>query len=464
MRTLHEAEAQREGLEREIALLEERSPASLTPGQRERLKNLRAALASVSDELAEREAEHARLRAMACDPHHLEPAALGRERIFPMSTTRTDVQEEAVRSIDRLYEDGEIGEDAGQRLVDLVDADRVMGVEARYIHAVSSPAYSRAFHKKLFGGNGAESALTAEESEAVALVGRSMAERAMLVGEDAKGGFALPAQVDPTFQLASDGALSPLRQLASVVATTASEWKGVTTEGTTAEFAAEGEEVGDGTPTLKGPKLRPQRAHGFCPFSIEMGQDLGTLNAELTRLFADAKDTLEAEKFLAGKGSKENEPSGLLNEVPEGSVVETKVKETLGVDDVYAMIEKLPPRWQPRAGWLSSLTIANVIHRFSGPGSEEPPLFNGDRTQLLGKRWSEVSDMAVTLTGGNQVLVYGDLSQFKIADRLGMTAELIPHLMGEEGRPLGMRGLYVIWRTTSALLIPSAVRVLTTKK
>lgn len=35
-----------------------------------------------------------------------------------------------------------------------------------------------------------------------------------------------------------------------------------------------------------------------------------------------------------------------------------------------------------------------------------------------------------------------------IADRVGMTAELIPHLFGATNRfPTGQRGLYVYWRT-----------------
>jgi HK97 family phage major capsid protein len=461
--TLEEVEAQARRLEAELDALR-CLPAD--GGRRARIENVETALAAARAEIADRRDQLAHVRMQARDPHN---CASGDGAAHPerkkMSTTDTspaaEAREAAHRAVDGLYERGGLSEAGGYNLVDVIDRDK-MGAEARYIRAVAAPEYMTAWRKKVFGVNGAEATVTSGEQEALAEVGRSMSERAMLAGEDAKGGFALPAQIDPTFQLSSDGALSPLRQLANVTTTSAVEWRGVTTEGTTAEFAKEGEEVGDGTPTLEQPKIRPERAHAFVPFSFEISQDLGSLNAELTRLFSDAKDVLEADKFLYGSG--EDEPFGLLNEVDEGSVLETKTKEKLEVGDVYTVIEKLPPRWQGRASWLSSLTIANVIHRFSGPGSEEAPLFNEDRTKLLGKAWLEISGMSVkSTTAKEQILLYGDIGQFRIVDRLGMSVSTIPHLFGEEGRPVGMSGLYVIWRTSSAVQIPNALRVLTVK-
>jgi len=51
-------------------------------------------------------------------------------------------------------------------------------------------------------------------------------------------------------------------------------------------------------------------------------------------------------------------------------------------------------------------------------------------------------------------------SAFTIADRVGMTVELIPHLFGaaQGNLPTGQRGLYAFWRTGSKVVVPEALR------
>ncbi len=54
-------------------------------------------------------------------------------------------------------------------------------------------------------------------------------------------------------------------------------------------------------------------------------------------------------------------------------------------------------------------------------------------------------------------------SNYLIADRLGITAELIPHLTAGGTAihyPSGQRGLYVYGRTGAAALVPNAFRAL----
>jgi HK97 family phage major capsid protein len=132
----------------------------------------------------------------------------------------------------------------------------------------------------------------------------------------------------------------------------------------------------------------------------------------------------------------------------------------LAADDVYALQELLPPRFQPRASWLSNLAVANTVHRFSGPAGEEPPLFNEDRTRLLGKPWYEVPGLA-DVDADAKVLIYGDLrAGFRIVDRIGLTIEVVGHLFGANRLPTGQRGLFAFWRTSSAVLVDNAIRVL----
>ena len=372
----------------------------------------------------------------------------------------SEARDAALRSVDAAFDRGAVDEPSGARLVDLVNRD-VTGVDADYLAAIGDPVYERAFSRLLMNPTpGAQSLLSTEEQEAVQKVGRAMAQRGLAVGEGATGGYAIPLSLDPTVQLTGGGTVSPLRELAGVTSITTTEWAGISSAGVSASFDPEGTEVGDDSPELEQPKIKPERAHGFCPFTIEVGADWSSVQAELVRLFQDEKANLEATKFLSGDG--EDEPFGILTGATE--TVDTGSSGKYEVGDPYKIQEALPPRWQPNATWLTSLTIANTTARFAGPGSEEPGLFNDARDRLLMKPWHECSDMDTKIEAGKKIAIYGDIrAGFKVVDRVGATVEIVPHLFGEEGRPKGERGLYFYWRVGSKVVNKAALRVLKVK-
>lgn len=68
------------------------------------------------------------------------------------------------------------------------------------------------------------------------------------------------------------------------------------------------------------------------------------------------------------------------------------------------------------------------------------------------------SDSATT---GSQIMLAGDVGAgFRIADRIGLSVELVPHLFGTNRRPTGQRGLFAYWRTGSAVINANALRFL----
>jgi HK97 family phage major capsid protein len=130
---------------------------------------------------------------------------------------------------------------------------------------------------------------------------------------------------------------------------------------------------------------------------------------------------------------------------------------------IYSVQNALGPRYQPRAQWASSLAVANISYRLVGGGNTtEPQPWNETRDVLLGKPWNEISTMpGGTITGGT-VLSYGDFqSAYTIVDRIGLSAELVPHLFGTaNNRPTGQRGLYGYWRVGAVVTNSNAVRSL----
>jgi HK97 family phage major capsid protein len=463
----------RERRDRLTAELEDLRTREQSAGVRTRIADTDTALTRVNGEIATAEARLVAMRRQS-ERGHSESGDVtdgGQpDRSNTMSTTTTprrirgegvtERRDAALRSVDAAFDRGAVDEPSGARLIDLVNRDKT-GVDADYLAAVSDAVYERAFSRMLMNPTpGAQSLLSTQEQEAVQRVGEAMAQRGLAVGEGAAGGFAIPLSLDPTVQLTDGGTVSPLRELADVASITTTEWAGITSAGVSASFAAEGTEVEDSSPELAQPKIKPERAHGFVPFTIEAGADWSQVQAELARLFQDEKANLEATKFLTGDG--EDEPYGILTGATE--LVETAEKGKYAVGDVYKAQEALPPRWQPNASWLTSLTIANTTARFSGPGGEEPPLFNDARDRLLMKPWRECSDMDTAVADGKLIALYGDVrAGFKIVDRIGASVELVPHLFGEEGRPKGERGIYFYWRVGSKVVNKAALRVLKVK-
>jgi HK97 family phage major capsid protein len=82
---------------------------------------------------------------------------------------------------------------------------------------------------------------------------------------------------------------------------------------------------------------------------------------------------------------------------------------------------------------------------------------------LLGRPVYEAEDMDGTLTASttNYIAIIGDFQQgYVIADRIGTTVELIPHLFGSNRRPTGQRGWYAHVRHGAGVVDAGAFRML----
>jgi HK97 family phage major capsid protein len=396
------------------------------------------------------------IRSRASNPANREAgASFHEQRIADDPGAFGEAREQGLRAIERMS--SVLSAEAGDRLDDLVRRDR-WGLDARYIDAVSDPDYERAFFKRVTRPDSAQFEMTPKEAEAMRRVAQVEEERAMSVGVTTAGGFGVPFALDPTIMLSSDGSVNPLRQLATVTQITTSEWRGITSAGVTASFDSEAQEVSDDTPTLAQPTISVNRADAFIPYSFEVGMDYPGFAQEIGKLFTDAKDQLEASAYTVGNGTPPN-PQGVITGAT--NVYTTAGTAAFVVADVYGTQQALPPRFSPKASWLSSNTIANQIYRFVGGASTEPPLFNEDRNRLLAKPWFEASNVVSTTSTGSLFLLYGDIEAgFRIVDRIGMSIEVVQHLFATANqRPTGQRGLFAWWRTGSEVQNAAALRV-----
>jgi HK97 family phage major capsid protein len=390
-----------------------------------------------------------RIRQMAWRSIHRE------EPYSDRPVDRNDTRDGALRSIER--HSGHLEPAAADRLDELVRYGDPRGTEARYLTAVAADAYKSAFGKVLQFPTDAHLRFSREETEAVRTVSDVMIERALnLAG--ASGGFAVPFDLDPSIILTSGGATNPLRTISRVVPVSVDEWRGVSSAGVTASYAAEATETTDNAPTLVQPTISTEKAQAFIPFSIEVGQDWTRLQQEMSMLLADAKDVLEATKFATGTGT--NEPFGVLTGVT--NTINASTGQTFTLANLFALQEALPARYQPNASWVGDLRILNRIRQFTigDQPAWSPGIGPGAPGTLLGKPFYEASEFPDTPATGSKFLVYGDFSRYVIAERVGLQVELVPHLFGANRRPSGERGLYSFWRNGAKVVDANAFRAL----
>ena len=311
---------------------------------------------------------------------------------------------------------------------------------ARRVIATSSPVYQRAFGKYLRGEH-----RNPEEERALSLTSTA-------------GGYAVPVTLDPTVILTGAGYVNPVRNLARVETITGNVWQGVSSTGISASYGAEVTEASDNAPTLAQPSANVEKAQAFIPFSIEISGDWGSLQAEMARLFADAKNKLENTKFLTGVGHGSNEPQGLIAVGGATAVITSATTAVFAVADLYSLETALDPRWRDNASIVGNRAAFQKVRQFDTAGGANlwVQLQYGAPATLLGYpayEWSAYSS-AMT-TSGSTILTIGDFSKFLIVDRVGMDVELIPHLFATaNNRPSGQRGLYCYWRNTSTVLTP----------
>ena len=337
--------------------------------------------------------------------------------------------------------------------------DTVDSKLARQCLITSSPAYLRAWSKM---ARNQQHTLSADEVRAL-----NEAEhfRAMSLTDNA-GGYLVPFQLDPTVIITASGSRNDIRSVARSVVATSDTWNGVSSGSVSWSWDAEAAKVSDDSTTFAQPSIPVYKAAGFVPISIEALADEQNVTAEVAKLLAFGKDELEATAFITGSGS--GQPTGIITALTGGSsIVNAAADDTFALADVYSVQGALPARHRPMASWLANNLIYNKIRQFDTAGGaglwERLP---SDRpSQLLGRPAleAEAMDGTITTSGAvhNYALLFGDFSNFVIADRVGMTVEFIPHLFStSNNRPTGQRGWYAYYRVGSDSVNDNAFRLL----
>lgn len=430
-------------------------------GARQRVENLTVGLHQARDRIAELENQQRsqeRLREAATNPANREA---GTDFGVGPQERRGHVFDEVQRQLEALHRSADLTTEAVDRLDLHLRSNDPVGVDSQYVAAVSQPEYATAFGKILAHGDAAAVLRMSDaERSAVEQVYLAEKQRAMAEGTPSSGGYALPITIDPTMNLMSSGAINPIRQLAQVRTISTLELRLLATDGVVASYAQEATEALDNSPALAQPDLFVERAQCFVPVSFELFEDWTNLQDQLITLFSDAKDVLESQKFLTGAGHASFEPNGILGGAA-GSLTASQEVATSGVasvstHDLYALRAAIPPRFLGNAQVCVSPAIQDVLWNLVPRASTTDNTIMPDREHLLELPLHPWSTMATGLTTGNKIAIAGDFKKgYVVADRLGLSVELVPHLFGANRRPTGQRGLYAYWRNTGSVISSS---------
>ncbi|MFM8971587.1 MAG: phage major capsid protein [Actinomycetota bacterium] len=252
-----------------------------------------------------------------------------------------------------------------------------------------------------------------------------------------------------------------------MVTTATSKWVGITSAGVTASWDAENAEVSDDSPTIAQAEVPVYKGAAFVAASFELFEDAAGLAEQVARLFVDARDRLEATAFETGSGS--GQPTGVWTEIHgiTASRVVSTTAAVIGEVDLHAVYQALPVRYRPSATWVTNPKWALEIKRL---GTNISSTYSGDFTEapardILGRPLvvSDDSPAVVTTTALDSRVMFGDFSNYVIADRVGSSIEFLPHLFGSNGRPTANRGWYLHWRSGGDVVNVDAFRELVDK-
>lgn len=361
----------------------------------------------------------------------------------------------------------------GQGATEKVEALGNSNRAAEMILAGVDPAYNRAFGKWMAQNAGSYVELTPEEKGADRRANEvfrstgfyepaSESERALALTNVT--GKLVPSQLDSTVILTNDSVLNPYRQISRVIPTSTNVWTGLSSAGITAGWTgAEASEVGDDTPTFSNPTVTCHMADAFVPMSFQAYEDWPMAAAELQAMLDEAKAVLEETAFTKGSGS--NQPYGIVTALTSTtSWVSCSTNSSFTSADLFSVIRELPARWKARASLVMHEAYEQRIRQF---GTSDGALYTVDLTEvgttrILGKPSYLSTTMSSALSTVTQsVLVYGDFSQYVIADRIGMSVEFVPNLFHtDNNRPSASRGYLAHWRTGADSIVDGAFRIL----
>ena len=262
--------------------------------------------------------------------------------------------------------------------------------------------------------------------------------KTMTVATDSAGGYLSPDEVgNELIKLLRQ--YSPLRSYAKVVSIGADAVKYPRRTGSTA--ATWVSETGARTAsemTFEQISLVPYELATYVPVSNQLLEDAKyDLEGELAADLGESFGIAEGAAFINGDGN--GKPKGILNATGIAQMVTgaaSSFPTTNPADVIIKMFHSLPTAHAQNGAWLMNRnTLGQMRSWKDGQGRYllADPISAGAATTLLGRPIVEMIDMPDIAAGAFPV-VFGDLSAYRIVDRVGIATLRDPYTLAATGQ------------------------------
>ena len=262
--------------------------------------------------------------------------------------------------------------------------------------------------------------------------------KALTVSTDANGGYLAPEEFgSELIKLLNE--YSPIRSYARVVNISAPEIKYPRrVSGTAATWVAETEDRTESGMTFEQVTLTPFELATFTDVSNQLLEDNAYgLEGELLADYAESFGKTEGVAFVKGTGT--GQPRGIMTatgikEVKTG--VAAAFPSTNPADVIIGMYHQIATSHAQNGAWLMNRNTLSVIRQWkdgTGRYLVLDPITAGGVLTLLGRPIVEMPDMD-DIGAGKFPILFGDLSGYRIIDRVGLSTLRDPYSLAAKGQ------------------------------
>ena len=255
-------------------------------------------------------------------------------------------------------------------------------------------------------------------------------KKALTVGDSAQAGYLAPPEFgNEIIKLLRE--MSPIRQYANVKTMASAEMRWPRRlESTKANWVDETEERSETSLKYEQVAIKPFELATFADISRQLMEDNAyDLEGELKSDLAESFAITEAESFILGTGVKQ--PMGLLTS-PQ---IKASSATAINGDTLIDLIYSLPTFYSQKGVFIMNRNTIATVRKLKNQNGDyiwQESLKDGQPATLLGRPVVEAVDMPDPAAGKTPI-IFGDLSGYRIMDRVGFEIFSDPYTQATKG-------------------------------
>lgn len=282
---------------------------------------------------------------------------------------------------------------------------------------------------------------------------------------NADGGYLVPAEWDSRLIQGLEEE-NVMRQLGTTISTNGEHRINIVASLPTAYWTAEAGTIQDSDAKIDQVQLDAHKLAILTKVTNELLADNAyNLEANLLDMFARRIANAEEDAFINGTGT--GQPTGLFTTMLDpanAAYVQATAGASIAADDIVDIVYKLARPYRRNAAFLMNDATLGLIRKFKDGNNAymwQPTYTAGEPDRLVGYPiyTSAYAPTIPATASADPILAFGDFSYYNIGDRGTRTLQVLNELYAGNG----MVGFLMTERVDGLLLLPEAIRVLTTQ-